>query len=239
MEGEPSPGARSRPARLVIADDHYLVRGGFRNILAGEPDLTVVGEAENGREAVELCRKLHPDLVLMDVRMPEMDGLQATRAIKEKQPEIGVLVVTTHENPDYLLEALKAGAAGYVLKDAPKRELLDSVRRVLNGESPLDQELAARLIRRLGGEAKRGAVAPSKSEKRKESSRARLTARELEVLQLMARGQSNPEIARNLLISRGTVKVHVQRVIGKLGASDRTQAVVRAIDLGLVATTSE
>src|SRR5919202_48179 len=239
MEGETQRSPRAEPARLLIADDHDLVRDGYKRMLDREPDLEVIGEARNGREAVELCRKLHPDLVLMDVRMPEMDGLQATRAIKEKQPEIGVLVVTTHENPDYLLEALKAGAAGYVLKDAPKRELLDSVRRVLNGESPLDQELAARLIRRLGREAKRGAVAPSKSEKRKESSRARLTARELEVLQLMARGQSNPEIARNLLISRGTVKVHVQRVIGKLGPSDRTQAVVRAIDLGLVATTSE
>jgi len=239
MKGEPSAETPSRPVRLVIADDHYLVRSGFRSMLASEPDLEVVGEAENGREALELCRKLRPDLVLMDVRMPQMDGLQATRAIKGELPAVGVLVVTTHENPEYLLEALRAGAAGYVLKDAPKRRLIDAVRRATNGESPLDQELAARLIRRLGDEAKREAESPPEPEKEQDPLPEGLTARELEVLRLLARGQSNPQIARNLVISRGTVKVHVQHIISKLGVSDRTQAAIRAIDLRLLASTSE
>ncbi len=118
---ETEPGTRTTPARVLIADDHELVRDGFRRMLSYEEDLEVVGEARDGREAVELCRRLNPDLVLMDVRMPKMDGLEATRAIKARQPAVGVLVVTTYDNPDYLLEAVKAGAAGYVLKDAPNR----------------------------------------------------------------------------------------------------------------------
>ena len=239
MKDESSPETRSRPVRLVIADDHYLVRSGYRNMLASEPDLEVVGEAENGREALELCRELRPDLVLMDVRMPEMDGLQATRAIKREQPTIGILVVTTHENPEYLFEALRAGAAGYVLKDAPKRRLIDAIRRAVSGESPLNQELATRLIRRLADEARRDAEPAPEPKKHQEPSFEVLTARELEVLGLLARGQSNPEIARNLVISKGTVKVHVQHIIAKLGVSDRTQAAIRAIDLRLVAPESE
>jgi DNA-binding NarL/FixJ family response regulator len=127
---------RSKPARILIADDHDLVRGGYQLMLDREPDLEVVGEASNGREAVELCQKLLPDLVLMDVRMPEMDGIEATRKIKSELPTISVLVVTTYDNPDYLFEAVEAGAAGYVLKDAPRRQLLDAVRRTLSGESP-------------------------------------------------------------------------------------------------------
>src|ERR671916_1317787 len=123
MEGEVRTGTRTGPVRVLIADDHGLVRDGYKLMLEREEDLEVVGEASNGREAVELYRSLRPDLVLMDVRMPEMDGLEATRAIKVEQPEVSVLVVTTYENPDYLLEALKAGAAGYVLKDAPKAQL--------------------------------------------------------------------------------------------------------------------
>jgi DNA-binding NarL/FixJ family response regulator len=130
--------------RLVIADDHHLVRRGLRSMLAGEPDLEVVGEAENGREALELCRELRPDLVLMDVRMPQMDGLQATRAIKGELPATNILMVTTHESPEYLVEALKTGAAGYVLKDASRRQLIDAIRRVVNGESPSNQEPTAR-----------------------------------------------------------------------------------------------
>jgi DNA-binding NarL/FixJ family response regulator len=153
VEGEATLGKRTGPARLLLADDHDLVRGGFNRMLDREADLEVVGEAANGREAVELCRSLRPDLVLMDVRMPEMDGLEATRTIKAAQPGVSVLVVTTYENPDYLLEALKAGAAGYLLKDVPKKQLLNAVRRVLNGESPLNQELAAQLIQRLVSEA--------------------------------------------------------------------------------------
>jgi DNA-binding NarL/FixJ family response regulator len=227
---------RTNSARVLIADDHDLVRDGLHRMLSRTPDLQVVGDASNGREAVELCRRLNPDLVLMDVRMPEMDGLEATRAIKAEQPTVMVLVVTTYENPDYLLEALKAGAAGYVLKDAPKERLLSSVRRVLEGESPLNQELAAELIQRLAREARESTQPPPAHDRRPAVPPPveDLTPRELEVLGLVAQGKTNPAIAEELVISRATVKVHVERIIRKLGVSDRTQAVVHAIELGLV-----
>jgi DNA-binding NarL/FixJ family response regulator len=240
MEGEAALGERTEPARLLLADDHDLVRDGFHRMLGREPDLEVVGEASNGREAVELCRSLRPDLVLMDVRMPEMDGLEATRTIKAERPEVSVLVVSTYENPDYLFEALKAGAAGYVLKDAPKRRLVDAVRRVLNGESPLNQELAARLIERLAKEmAARPAqpaptTHPPTAKPPAAATAGELTPRELEVVGLLAWGWTNPQVAQALNISRGTAKVHVERIIRKLGVSDRTQAVVRALQLGLI-----
>ena len=235
-ETEPDP--RTAPARVLIADDHELVRDGFRRMLDYEEDLEVVGEARDGREAVELCRRLEPDLVLMDVRMPKMDGLEATRAIKARQPAVGVLVITTYDNPDYLLEAIKAGAAGYVLKDAPNRQLTNAMRRALEGESPLNQELATHLIRRLAGEVLQPAqqeAPPSAAEDgaAAHSLRAELTSREVEVLKLVARGETNQEIAERLFISKATAKVHVRRVIAKLGVSDRTQAVVRALELGL------
>src|SRR5918997_1937460 len=158
MEGEVRTGTRTGPVRVLIADDHGLVRDGYKLMLEREEDLEVVGEASNGREAVELCRKLRPDLILMDVRMPEMDGLEATRRIKAEFPTTGVLVVTTYDNPDYLFEAIEAGAAGYVLKDAPKQQLVNAVRRTLNGESPLNQELAVQLISRFarGAHQQRG-----------------------------------------------------------------------------------
>lgn len=243
---ETLPGARTKRARVVIVDDSDLVRGGLRRMLSTEPDLEVVGEATNGQEGVALCRSLQPDLVLMDVRMPEMDGLEAALRIKEEQPATSVLIVTTYENPDYLLEALKAGAAGYILKDAPKRQLINAVWRVINGESPLNQELAAELIQRLAKEVKQEVKSTPQSEKRQESSleppveppREPLTPRELEVLRLLSEGQSNPEIARTLVISKATAKVHVERIIRKLGVSDRTQAAVRAIKLGLASPES-
>jgi DNA-binding NarL/FixJ family response regulator len=232
MQGENSSEKRTTPARLVIVDDHHLLRRGFRSLLAGEPDLEVVGEASNGREAIELCRRLRPDFVLMDVRMPEMDGLAATREIKRELPDIAVLIMTMHENTDYLLEALDAGAAGYVLKDSPAERLISAVRRTLEGESPLNQELAAQLLRRLAEERK-SEPAPKQPEPR-ESLREPLTPRELEVLGLLATGRTNQQIAQTLVISKGTVKVHVERIIRKLNVSDRTQAAVRAIEMGLL-----
>jgi DNA-binding NarL/FixJ family response regulator len=225
---------RTKSARVLIADDHYLVRDGLHRMLSRTPDLEVIGDASNGREAVELCRRLSPDLVLMDVRMPKMDGLEATRTIKAEQHNVRVLVVTTYENPDYLLEALKAGAAGYVLKDAPKEQLLNSVRRVLEGESPLNQELAVQLIQRLAREAGESTQSPPVQDRRVAAPVEDLTPRELEVLGLLAQGKTNPAIAEDLVISRATVKVHVERIIRKLGVSDRTQAVVHAIKLGMV-----
>ena len=238
--------ARDFTARVVIVDDHDLVRDGYQRMLAREEGLEVVGEAANGREAVERCRELRPDLVLMDVRMPKMDGLEATRRIKAEFPTTGVLVVTTYDNPDYLLEAIEAGAAGYVLKDAPRQQLVNAVRRTLNGESPLNQELAAQLISRFarGAHQQRGEPAPPPPdmprppERLPRGSSEGLTPREIEILGLLAQGKSNPQIARELVISRATVKTHVEHIISKLGVSDRTQAAVRGIDLGLVGTES-
>lgn len=155
--GEASGGATlPRASRILIADDHALVREGLRTMLSGEDGLRVVAEANDGRQAISLCRELEPDLVLMDVRMPVMDGLEATKRIKQEMPHTSVVMVTMHENPDYLFEAIKAGAAGYVLKDAPGERLLGAVRRTLEGESPLNQELAMRLRVRLAREERDG-----------------------------------------------------------------------------------
>ena len=232
MEGDGvARGAQGRAAtRLVVVDDHDLAREGLKDMLFDEPDIEVVGEAANGREALLACSRTRPDMLLMDVRMPEMDGLAATRVIKARYPEISVLMVTMHENPDYLLEALKAGAAGYVLKDAPQEEVVAAVRRVREGESPLDSELAARLLRRLasagGARGSRRAVRGSSSEQ--------LTPREFEVLRLMKLGYTNRQVAGELVISLGTAKNHVEHIIAKRAASDRTQAVVRALELGVL-----
>ncbi|MBA2533709.1 MAG: response regulator transcription factor [Rubrobacter sp.] len=230
-------------------------------MLFGEDGLHVIAEANNGAEALSLCREQRPDLVLMDVRMPVMDGLEATRKIKEEMPKTGVVMVTMHENPDYLFEAVKAGAAGYVLKDASGERLLGAVRRTLEGESPLNQELAMRLLVRLAREREGGsgeaesetgegtteedeaAHDASGAARREEGGAAgrgeaerieSLTPREVEVLRLLSQGQTNPQIAQNLTVSRGTVKIHVQHIISKLGVSDRTQAAVRAIEVGLI-----
>jgi DNA-binding NarL/FixJ family response regulator len=237
---EMQPGGRSGPVRIVIADDHGLVRQGFRGMLAREEGFRVVGEAEDGREAVELCSRLRPDLVLMDVRMPTMDGLAATREIKQRLPETSVLMVTMQENPDYLLEAVKAGAAGYVLKGSPNSEVMSAIRRVVDGESSLNQELAMYVIQHLGGETPQETKPPSGSQPHGTPGRLphSLTKRELEVLRLLAQGQTNQEIAQGLVVSPLTVKTHVQRIIGKLGVSDRTQAAVRAAELGLLAPDS-
>jgi len=227
----------SMPAKILIADDHELVRDGIKHMLGYEEDLEVVGEASNGWEVVELCRRLKPDLVLMDVRMPEMNGLEATRAIKAEQPEVSVLVISTYGNLDYLLEAIVAGAAGYVLKDAPNRQLTNAMKRALDGESPVNQELALQLIQRLASETSQSGgppQAPGGGDAASTPLRRRLTSRELEVLGLLAQGKTNQEIAEDLSISRATAKVHVQHIIAKLEVSDRTQAIVRAFKLDLI-----
>lgn len=221
------------PAQLVLVDDHHPFRAGLRDMLDDVPGLEIIGEAADGREAIELCRRVQPDLVLMDLRMPRMDGLAATQAIKEECPKAIVLVMTMHENPDYLLQALRAGAAGYILKDATYDEVVSAIREVLSGESPLAPKLATRLLRRLALE---GAQEPAETQL--ESTRAALlqslTPRELQVLELLAIGKTNREIAEDFTISRGTVKNHVEHIMTKLGVSDRTQAVVRALELRII-----
>jgi DNA-binding NarL/FixJ family response regulator len=241
MGSETRSEERYAPARIVVADDHGLVRQGFKGMLAREEGLEVVGEAEDGRGAVEACSRLRPDLILMDVRMPGMDGLAATREIKQGHPKTIVLIVTMHENPDYLLEAVKAGAAGYVLKGSPNSQIVGSIRRALEGESPLDQGLAMHVMRNLvgggtqGGAQGTGPPPDAPPGERPEGPPPRpLARRELEVLRLVARGKTNQEIGQMLGLSALTVKTYVQRIIGKLGVSDRTQAAVRAAELGLL-----
>jgi len=246
MRLEESGLPQERTSRIVIVDDHPLLRSAVRHTLGGHSDVEVVGEAANGRQALDLCRRLRPELVLMDIRMPEMDGVAATHAIKREFPETLVVILTAVDESAGLSDSLKAGAAGYVLKHAPAAQILNAVRRVLAGEIPLDDEVAMRLIMSLmnSGTQKEGEqkVRPADSspsgrplgqgeETHPDNS---LTPREVEVLRLVVEGQTNQQIARNLFISLGTVKRHIQRISAKLGVCDRVQAAVRAIKLGLL-----
>lgn len=229
MGSEQRPGRRERSARLVVADDHELTRMGLRGLLADERGLELVGEACDGLEALELCRRLQPDMAILDVRMPRLDGLATTRAIKREFPRIAVLLVSLHVSPEYIIEAIEAGASGYVLKDAPLHELAHAIHQVLQGDSMLTEALAVRMLRRLSERPEIPAAVLSTP----------LTPRELEVLQLVAQGKTNRAIAEQLMITSGTVKLHVEHIIGKLEVSDRTQAAVRAIQLGLLRGTAE
>jgi two-component system, NarL family, response regulator LiaR len=232
---EPPRSAPAEPTRLLIVDDHDVVRSGLRYMLSGEPDLEVVGEARDGAQAVELCRGLGPDVVLMDVSMPGADGIEATRAIKGEHPGVAVVMLTVHDSPDYLLEALRAGACGYVLKDAPRGAVLGAVRQARDGGAPLDPRLTARLARQLADEGRGAPNRPAGTQNgRAGTATEPLTAREVEVLRLLARGRTNRQIARDLMFSVHTVKAHVRRILAKLGASDRTEAAVRAMELGLL-----
>lgn len=226
----------SSPPRLLVADDHDLIRKGMRILLASEPDLEVVGEAADGCEAIELCRSLSPDLVLMDIGMPKMDGLEATRRIRAESPEIAVLIVTAHADPDYLLEAMREGAAGYVLKGATQQQLVEAIRKALDGEFPLNQEFAVQLLRRLAKDRSQRTEPPPPDPTRKRQARlsGSLTAREIDVLRLVTAGKTNRQIAGELYLGLSTVKGYLERIIAKLEVSDRTQAVVRAIELGLL-----
>lgn len=219
------------PARLLIVDDHALLRTGTSAVLAREPDLEVVGEAGDGREAVGLSRKLRPDLVLMDLSMPGMDGISATRAIKSESPKTSVLVLTAHADHDLLLDAIKAGAAGFVLKGVEPAELVGAVRATLSGESPVDHELVMQLLRRLAAESR---LETPREPAGRASRQGPLTPRELEVLTLLTTGKTNRQIARELHLSLSTVKRNLERIISKLEVSDRTQAAVKAVELGLL-----
>jgi DNA-binding NarL/FixJ family response regulator len=218
----------SRPSTLVIVDDHPLFRAAIRQMVSQWPDLEVVGEASDGCESVELCHRLHPELVLMDLSMPNMDGFEATSEIKHESPSTIVLVLTAFEEPEYLLKALRAGASGYVLKHMGSQQIVGAIRRVLEGDSPLNQEVAMQLLIRLIGEMKHKEAEP------KSLLPIPLSPREMEVLKLLARGLSNQQIANDLFISLSTVKNHVHHIIEKLGASDRVQAVILAIEYDLI-----
>ncbi|HEX6711067.1 MAG TPA: response regulator transcription factor, partial [Rubrobacter sp.] len=204
------------PSRVLIADDHALFRAGIRVILSSRPDIEVVGEAADGEEAVALCRKTRPDLVMMDLTMPKVDGIAATRTIKAEFPRTTVLVLTAHADEDVLMEAVRAGAAGFVVKDAVGPiELLDAVRGILNGESHVDQELVMSLVRRLA-DVTSPRIKPA-AEMPTDFPADLLTEREIEVLQLLPHGKTNREIAAELHLSLSTVKKRLERIISKLG----------------------
>jgi DNA-binding NarL/FixJ family response regulator len=211
------------PVRVVVADDHQVVRTGYAALLDSQPDFTVIGTACDGAEAVRICRELSPDVVLMDVRMPGMDGIEATRRLADGPR---VIVLTTFDLDEYVYDALRAGASGFLLKDVTAEHLFDAVRVVAAGEALLAPTVTRRLI---GEFARQGPqTAPPAA------ALATLTPRETQVLRLVAEGLSNPEIAGRLVVTEETVKTHVSRVLAKLGLRDRTQAVVTAYETGLV-----
>jgi DNA-binding NarL/FixJ family response regulator len=221
----------SEPAiGIVVADDHEVVRAGFASLLATQPDFSVLGTASDGDKALLACRELEPDVVLMDVRMPGMDGIEATRRLVAGPGHVPrVLILTTFDLDEYVFDALRAGASGFLLKDATAERLFEAVRVVAAGEALLAPAITRRLISefaRTRPAAGPAAAAPAVL--------AALTPRETEVLTLVAEGLSNPEIAARLVVTEETVKTHVSRVLGKLGLRDRTQAVVAAYESGLV-----
>jgi DNA-binding NarL/FixJ family response regulator len=203
--------------RLVIVDDHPVVRDGLRGMLANQPDFEVVGVAENGEGAVQLASSLKPEVMLLDLRMPVMDGVAALEEIKANNPEVNVLVLTTYDSDADILPAIEAGATGYLLKDASREELYAAIRAAARGESVLSPGVAARIIGQMRAPAEE-----------------KLSTRELEVLQLVAEGNSNSEIAGRLHISQATVKSHLIHIFDKLGVSDRTAAVTVALRRGIL-----
>jgi len=213
--------------KVLIADDQEMVRAGFRMILQAEADMEVVGEASDGEEAVTAARRRCPDVVVMDIRMPRLDGVTATRRLlTELDSPPHVVIVTTFDDDDNLYDALRAGAGGFLLKNSPPEELIEAVRAVAAGEGLLSSAVTRRVIDEFARRA------PSRSPQ--PAALAELTEREVEVLRLMARGLSNAEIAEELVITAGTAKTHVSRILMKLGARDRVRAVVLAYETGLV-----
>ena len=212
--------------RVLIADDQALIRGGFRVILESEPDLEVVGEAEDGEQAADLAKGLKPDVVLMDIRMPGVDGIAATKRLLTGERPPRVLILTTFDHDEYLYDAIRAGASGFLLKNVSPTHLVHAVRTVATGDALLDPALTRKLLDEFARRPAPGARAPERL--------ADLTDRELEVLKLVARGLSNSEIARELVVSAATVKTHVSNILTKLNLHDRVQAVVTAYETGLI-----
>jgi DNA-binding NarL/FixJ family response regulator len=212
--------------RVLLVDDDDLMRAGLRSVLSSDPTIEVVGEANGGRTAVERVRQLGPDVVLMDVRMPDLDGILATREVLESRPDVKVVILTTFEEDDYIFGALRAGAAGFLLKRTSPEELIHALHTVATGDSLLSPPVTRRVIERMAREAAPEAVSSDRI--------GRLTPREREVLGLLARGLSNEEIASTLVVEESTVKTHVKRILAKLVLRDRVQAVIFAYESGLV-----
>lgn len=212
--------------RVLLADDQALVRGGFRSILDGQPDIDVVAEAADGAEAIDLAHRHDPDVILMDIRMPRVDGIEATRRLADSRVSSRILILTTFDHDEYVYASLRAGASGFLLKSAPPRELAGAIRTVAAGDAMLAPEITRRMIEDYVRRPRRDADPPP--------GLAALTPRECEVLGLIARGRSNSEIGAALFLSEPTVKTHVGRVLLKLGLRDRVQAVVFAYECGLV-----
>ena len=203
--------------RVVIADDHPVVRAGLRGMLKPESDIEVVAEAANGREAVSLVGRFEPEVVLMDLQMPELDGVAATKQIRDRHPDTNVLVLTTYDTDADITRAINAGATGYLLKDAPRQDLFRAIRAAARGESVLTPAVASRLMNKMRGPAEES-----------------LSDREIEVLTQVTDGKSNKEIAAELFISEATVKTHLVHIFGKLGVDDRTAAVTAALERGII-----
>lgn len=215
------------PIRVLLADDQVLFREALHNLLAAQSDIEIVGEAGDGKQTIQLVAELHPDIVLMDVQMPILDGVATTRHIRENHPECRIIMLTTFDDDEYVFEGLRAGAIGYLLKDAPAQRLIEAIHIAARGETFLQPSIAAKVVAELNRQsfpspaAHKGLTEP-------------LTAREIDILRMIAQGHNNREIATKLVITEGTVKNHVTSILSKLGVRDRTQAVLKAQDLRLV-----
>ncbi len=227
--------------RVLLADDQDIIRTGLTIILNHQPDLQVVGQAADGVEALDLAKQLHPDVILMDIKMPRLNGIQATRQIMAALPKTQIIILTTYDTDDWVFDGIRAGAVGYLLKDAPGENLAEAVRGAMRGESQMDPTVARKVLREfqhvttphrpaLGA----GVAAPAAVPVPEEEPLEKLTDREEEILKLLAAGLSNKEIAQKLSLSEGTVKNHISAILAKLHANDRTQAVLTALKRGLV-----
>jgi two-component system, NarL family, response regulator LiaR len=216
-----------QPIRILLADDHVMLRQGTAEMLRKEADIEIVGEADNGQQAIDLTLRLRPDIVVMDVRMPILSGIEATRRIRDTMPQVQVLVLTAYDDDQYIFSLLQAGASGYLLKTAPVKELVKAIRLVKSGESPLDPSIARKVVVRMAGD--QGSRTPIGEDG---TSIQALTFREQEVLQLLSRGLNNRAIAEALYVSDRTVQAHLTNIFAKMGVSSRLEAVLTAIRRG-------